>query len=340
MADKGNFQTLGLAFVVLFFVGFFLKLARPVLIPFFLAVLLGYALSPLLALLCRWRIPRPVAVIAVLVLAIAVVYLVGLIVYSSAKTFATELPVYEAKLKTLLSEVGDALEIPRLKVDPTEWLKALNFERMAKVLLSALGPFLNFMSGLLLVLLFLVFIIAGRGGLERKVGGAFPPREASRVVSMVRTIDGQIQKYLAIKTLMNILTGVLTGCILALFGVPFGVLFGFLAFLFGYIPTIGSIIVVVPAVLLAFFNTASIWPAFWLFVVLTIVNQAIGNILEPRLMGRGLGLSPLLVLFALFFWGWLWGVPGMILAVPIMAVVKIVCANVPELRPVEVLMEK
>jgi predicted PurR-regulated permease PerM len=139
---------------------------------------------------------------------------------------------------------------------------------------------------------------------------------------------------------MNLLTGVLTGCILALFGVPFGVLFGFLAFLFGYIPTIGSVIIVVPAVLLAFFNAASFWPAFWLFIVLAGVHQAIGNILEPRLMGPGLGLSPLLVLFALFFWGWLWGIPGMILAVPIMAVVKIVCANVPELRPVEILMEK
>jgi predicted PurR-regulated permease PerM len=340
MASKVNFQTFGLAFIVVFFVGFFLKLARPILIPFFLAVLLGYALSPILVLLCRWRIPRPVAVIAVLVLAIAVVYLVGLIVYSSAKTFATDLPAYEEKLRALLVEAGDALEIPRLKLDPTEWLKGLNIEKIASVMLSALGPFINFMSGLLLVLLFLVFIIAGRGGLERKVGGAFPPREASRVVAMVRTIDGQIQKYLAIKTLMNILTGVLTGLVLALFGVPFGVLFGFLAFLFAYIPTVGSIIVTVPVVLLAFFNAASIWPAFWLLIVLTVINQAIGNILEPRLMGRGLGLSPLLVLFALFFWGWLWGIPGMILAVPILAIIKIVCANVPELRPVEILMEK
>ncbi|MDH4197245.1 MAG: AI-2E family transporter, partial [Candidatus Aminicenantes bacterium] len=267
-------------------------------------------------------------------------YLVGLVVYSSAKTFSAELPAYEAKLNALLVEVGDALEIPRLQVDPTEWLKALNFEKIASVLLSALGPFFNFMSSLLLVLLFLVFIISGRGGLERKVGRAFAVREASQVVAMVRTIDGQIQKYLAIKTLMNLLTGVLTGLVLAVFGVPFGVLFGFLAFLFGYIPVIGSVIVIVPAVLLAFFNTASFWPAFWLFIVLAAVNQAIGNILEPRLMGRGLGLSPLLVLFALFFWGWLWGIPGMILAVPILAVMKIVCANVPPLRPLEVLMEK
>jgi len=337
---KVDFQTFGLAFIVVFFVGFFLKLARPILIPFFLAVLLGYALSPVLARLRRWRVPRPVAIIAVLVLTIAVVYLVGLVVYSSAKTFAAELPAYEAKLKTLLVEVGDALEIPSLKVDPTEWLKTLNFQKIATVLVSALGPFLNFMSGLLLVLLFLAFIIAARGGVERKIGRALPKREASQVVAMVRTIDGQIQKYLAIKTLMNLLTGVLTGLVLALFGVPFGVLFGFFAFLFGYIPTVGSIIVVVPAVLLAFFNSASFWQAFWLFIVLSVVNQAIGNFLEPRLMGRGLGLSPLLVLFALFFWGWLWGIPGMILAVPILAVIKIICANVPELRPLEVLMEK
>lgn len=340
MATKGGFQNFALAFIVVIFAGFFLKLARPILIPFFLAVLLGYALSPVLARLRRWRVPRPVAVIVVLVLTIAVVYLVGLIVYSSARTLASELPAYEEKLNELLVGVGEALEIPQLKVDPMEWLRALDVEKIASVLLSALGPFFNFMSGLLLVLLFLVFIVAGRGSVERKIGRAFQAREASRAVAMVRTIDNQIQKYLAIKTLMNVLTGVLTGVVLAIFGVPFGVLFGFLAFLFNYIPFIGSAIVIVAAVLLAFFNAASFWPAFWLLIVLIAVNQAVSNILEPRLMGHGLGLSPLLVLFALFFWGWLWGVPGMILAVPILAIIKIVCANVPELRPVEVLMEK
>jgi len=340
MPAKGNFQNFALAFIVVFFAGFFLKLARPILIPFFLAVLLGYAISPVLARLRRWRVPRPVAVILVLVLTIAVVYLVGLIVYSSARTLAAQLPAYEEKLNELLVEVGEALEIPQLKVDPMEWLRALNVEKIASVFLSALGPFFNFMSGLLLVLLFLVFIVAGRGSVERKIGRAFQAHEASRAVAMVRTIDSQIQKYLAVKTLMNVLTGVLTGVVLAIFGVPFGVLFGFLAFLFNYIPFIGSVIVIVAAVLLAFFNTASFWLAFWLLIVLVAVNQAVSNLLEPRLMGHGLRLSPLLVLFALFFWGWLWGIPGMILAVPILAVIKIVCANVPELRPLGVLMEK
>ncbi len=340
MAAKVSFANLGLAFIIVFFIGFFLKLARPVLVPFFLAVLLAYALSPVLARLRRWRVPRPVAIILVLVLTFAVVYLVGLIVYSSAKTFASELPAYEEKLNALLVQVGDAFRIPTLQVNPTEWLRALNVEKVAAVVLSALGPFFNFMSGLLLVLLFLVFIIAGRGSLERKVGRAFAAREASQLAAMVQTIDSQIQRYLAIKTLINVLTGVLTGAALALFGVPFAVLFGFLGFLFNYIPVVGSVIVIGLAVLLAFFNMEGFWPAFWLFVVLVAINQVIGNFLEPRLMGRGLGLSPLLVLFALFFWGWLWGIPGMILAVPILAVIKIICANVPALRPLEVLMEK
>jgi len=130
------------------------------------------------------------------------------------------------------------------------------------------------------------------------------------------------------------------GIVLLIFGVPFAVLFGVLNFLLNYIPTIGSIIGTTLPVLIAALQFDSLWPAFWLLIILMGLQMLMGNWLEPKLMGTSLGMSPLLVLFALFFWGWLWGIPGMILAVPIMAILQIIFKNIPSLNFLAALMEK
>jgi predicted PurR-regulated permease PerM len=142
----------------------------------------------------------------------------------------------------------------------------------------------------------------------------------------------------AVKTLVCLITGVLTAVVLALFRLPFAVAFGVLAFFLNYIPTLGSIIATGLPVLLAAFFFGSLGPAAGILVLLMAINLVLGNFFEPRLMGKGLGLSPLLVFFSLFFGAWLWGIPGMILAVPILAVLKIIFANVPSLRILEAIM--
>jgi predicted PurR-regulated permease PerM len=81
----------------------------------------------------------------------------------------------------------------------------------------------------------------------------------------------------------------------------------------------------------------TLWPAFWIFIILSTLQMVLGNFIEPKIMGKGLGLSPLVILFSLFFWGWLWGLPGMILAVPIAAIIKIVTSNIPALEFISVL---
>jgi AI-2 transport protein TqsA len=113
-----------------------------------------------------------------------------------------------------------------------------------------------------------------------------------------------------------------------------------LTFLLNYIPTIGSIFATAFPVIIAVFQFESLWPALWILLILTLIQQSMGNFIEPKFMGEGLGLSPLVVLFSLFFWGWLWGILGMILAVPLAAMVKIVCSNIPSLKFVGELMSK
>ena len=219
-------------------------------------------------------------------------------------------------------------------------MEDLDINRVGGLLLSSLGPFFSFISNLFLIFVFVIFILAGRGKTKTKIKSSFDARRSKKIIDVIQNIDGQIQKYLAIKTVVSFITGAIATLVLMIFGVDFAIVFGFLTFLLNYIPTIGSIVATILPLIIAAFQFDNLWPAFWIFIILGTTQMAIGNFIEPRLMGEGLGLSPLVVLFSLFFWGWLWGIPGMILAVPIAAIIKIVCSNVPSLEFVAALMSQ
>ena len=228
----------------------------------------------------------------------------------------------------------------RSQWQPFDWAKQFDLSKIGGILLDAMGPFLSFISTLFLVLLFLIFILAGRGHILPKIDLAFSKERASKVCGVIQNIDSQIQRYLAIKTVVSLFTGIFALIVLMLFGVDFAILFGLLTFILNYIPNIGSFIATAFPVFIAVFQFETIWPAVWILVILVLIQQIMGAIIEPRLMGEGLDLSPLVILFFLFFWGWLWGIPGMILAIPIAAIVKIVTSNIPELSFIAVFMSK
>lgn len=339
--DKNRFAKFGIGIVVLFLIGVFLKLAKPVLIPFCLALLFAFAVAPALDFLVRRKVPKSVALVVILLLSFAVLYLIGIVFYASGKSFAAELPSYNEMAKSFLERIDSVVPDPRLKVGLTDWVNGLNVSRLGTFFVSALGPFFSFMSQLLLVFVFMIFILAGRGRMTKKFAEAFSPDHASTLGKAAVRINREIQKYLAVKTLVNLLIGVLVTAALAVFGVRFAVVFGVLAFLFNYVPTLGAFVSVALPVLLAVFLEGSFsLKVGLLLAVLATVHAAMHRFLERRLMRKEPDLSPLLVLFSLFFWAWLWGIPGMILAVPILAVMKIVFANVPSLRFLETMMDK
>jgi predicted PurR-regulated permease PerM len=336
--DKDKLLRIGGVVIIVFLLGVFLKLAKPALVPFCLALFLSFALTPALDFLVRWKVPRSVAMIAILLLTFIVLYLVGALFYASGKQFASELPSNNEMLKSFLDGVDQTIKNPRLKAEALSWINNLNGEKIGGFILSALGPFLSFMSELLLVFVFMIFILGGRGRMEKKIAQAFSPDQASTVARAMRKIDNQVQRYLAVKTLVGIVTGALTTVILALFHLPFAIIFGVLAFLLNYIPTLGSIVATALPVLLATFFFSNLGPVVGILVLLMAINFFLGNFVEPRLQGKGLGLSPLLVFFSLFFGVWLWGIPGMILAVPILAILKIIFSNIPSLKILETMM--
>ena len=334
--DEDRFFKAAIAVVVLFVVGVVLKLARPVLVPFILAVFLSYIIDPALTFLTRYRCPRREAVLIVLALMFVFFFLLGALVYSSGKSLAAELPRYQGRLSDFSAFLAKG--VGPFKVDLASTLGKLEIEKIGAFILSAIGPFFSILGNLLLVFLFLLFIVSGRGRAAAKIQKTLGAGRSGRVTAVLETINGQVRKYLVIKTAMSLVNGLEVWLVLTLFGVDFAPLFGFLAFVLNFIPSIGSLIAMVLRVGFAFFQFGTFWTPFWILVITVGLDAILGNFIEPRIMGKGLGLSPLLIFFSLLFWGWLWGIPGMILSVPLTAVIKIVCQNVPALRPAAVLM--
>jgi predicted PurR-regulated permease PerM len=260
--------------------------------------------------------------------------------YESGKSVASELPKYGQKLSAMVESLQAQFHLTKAKWDPLVFLKNLNIDQLGAVILASLGTFLSFLSNIFLVLIFLIFMLAGRGKLNEKIIDCCSPHRATQMGRILGHIDNKVQKYLAIKTVICIVSGLLAYLILVLFGVDFAIAFGFLTFLLNYIPNIGAFIAKIIPFLIAAVQFSSFWRAVWVLIVLLAVDAVIGMFIEPKLMGKGMNLSPLVILFSLFFWGWLWGIPGMILAVPIMAIIKIIVGSFPEMRWLDGLLGK
>jgi len=340
--DSTRWLRIGTAVVVFFLLGVFLKLARPILVPFAMALLFAFAVSPALDLLVRLKVPKSLALSLILLLSFAGLYLIGTVFYAGGKSFASELPSLTEVARSSLEKIDEIVPDPRLKAGLMEWIQGINVGRAGSFLLSALGPFLGFMSDLLLVFVFMIFILGGRGRLLRKLSVAFPPGESETLGRTVVRIDREVQRYIAVKSLANLLIGLLVAAVLGIFGIRFAVLFGVLAFLLNYVPGLGAVVsVALPVITATFLKGAFDVEVAAVLVLLSAVHLVLHRLLEPRLMGReGVRLSHLLILFSLFSGAWLWGIPGMILAVPALTGARIVLENVPALRQVGRMMDR
>ncbi len=203
---------------------------------------------------------------------------------------------------------------------------------LATHLVRSLGSLL---SNALLIMLTVVFILLEVGSFEGKLARAFPQRKDT--TQQAEQMVHGVQRYMAIKTAVSIVTAILIGLWLRLFGVPYISLWLLLAFLLNFIPNIGSIIAAVPAVLIAWLDLGTM-PAMGCAMGYIVVNVAIGNLLEPRLMGKDLGLSPLVIFCSMVFWGWVLGPVGMLLSVPLTMTVHIVLNGFDDTRWIATLM--
>ncbi len=301
-----------------------LREAQPIIIPTLIAAILAMLAARPVAWLRERKVPTSLAVLLVVVVLFAVLSGVAAVVGQSVNQFTEAVPRYQQRLDALWDSFQDWLRTLPVELPPMEGIELVAPGDVMDLVGTGLRGAMAALSNTLLVVLILVFMLLEAAGFPRKLEVALgaEPDEVGRFTAVTR----QVQQYLAIKTVVSLATGVTAGLFVWAVGLDFALLWGLVAFLLNYIPTIGSIIAGIPPVLLALIQ---IGPGTALLVALgyVVVNTAFGNLIEPSLMGRRLGLSTLVVFLSLVFFGWMWGTIGMLLAVPLTMVVKILLEN-------------
>jgi predicted PurR-regulated permease PerM len=161
---------------------------------------------------------------------------------------------------------------------------------------------------------------------EQKITEA-QDQESTKISDTFKAITQQIQRYVATKIGMNLGAGVVIGLALSIFGLDFAIIWGVFVFLFNFIPTIGSAVALIAPVLMALIQSESIGYALLIAVVIAVLQTVFFNLLEPMILGKRLNLNPIVILFSVLIWGYIWGIVGMLLSVPLTAIIKIVISN-------------
>ncbi len=322
---------------------FILKTLEFIFIPLSMALLILFALGIPLDFLEKRGVPNWLRVSLVAVVFLAGIYMLGQLVYLNIQDFSDQLPEYQKKIWDYFGVFLASVGISHAEAQEAwaSFLGKINergVDTFDFLVNRVGGSFCHFFGSVFWVLLFLVFILAESEIFSKRLERGLGPANAGKALEAGGKIVEAIQHYLGLKTFVSFLIGLLAGFVLWLLGVPFAFLWGLLTFILNFIPNIGALIATIPPVGIALFHFGSIGRPLVAAGVLILIHAGVGNFLEPKIMGRGLNLSPLVVLLALLFWGWLWGTAGMLLAVPLTAAVKIALEQFEPTRPVAVLM--
>jgi len=303
--------------------------------PFLLAGFIAIIAAPPMFYLVHRGAPTWLALLAVSAVIIAIGCLIVALVSGSLSAFTTNLPDYQARLQSLTLQLvawlkGTGIDVPREAL--TTYLDAGKAMKMAGVLLGGLGDML---TNAFLILLTVVFMLLEASNLPAKLRAGLKAPDAS-MERLHRVLD-DINRYMILKTTMSLLTGALIWLWLWYLGLDYPGLWALVAFLFNYVPTIGSMVAAIPAVLLALVQLDP-QSALWVALGYLVINTVVASLIEPKFMGQGLGLSTLVVFVSLVFWGWVLGSIGMFLSVPLTMVLKIALDASPQTRPIAILL--
>jgi len=297
-----------------------LKLATNILVPFLLSVFIAIICNPLVAKASKYKIPKTLAVILVIVIFVLIVLSIASLVGSSLTQLSHLLPEYRAQLNDQFSWLTQQLARYNIQISNdllTEYFDPAAALGLAAKMLSGLG---NVMANFFLILITVIFMLFEASSLPLKFHFALDDPQM-RMQQIDRFLSS-VNHYIAVKTMVSIATGVVVTVMLWTFGLDFYLLWGVLAFLLNYIPNIGSIIAAVPAMSLAMLQLGFAEAGF-IGLGYMVINTVMGNVIEPRYLGKGLGLSTLVVFLSLIFWGWLLGTVGMLLSIPLTMIIKI-----------------
>ncbi|NOQ79990.1 MAG: AI-2E family transporter [Gammaproteobacteria bacterium] len=308
-----------------------MKYAAPLLVPFLLSAFIAVISFPLMSLLQQKGLPKGLALTLVMLLVVFIGVGLTFLVGSSISDFSQTLPGYQQRIT---AEWGQLIRwLNEHGISVADSIKEVADPAAALGLVSSiLKGFGSVLTNSFLIILTVVFILIEAAGFTQKFislndTGSEPSQSGEQMFSQV-FVD-KLRSYMSMKTIISMATGVIIAVAMWLIGLDYPVLWGVLAFMLNFVPNIGSIIAAVPAVMLALVQLG-FTSAVLVAAVYVAVNVMIGSIIEPKYMGKGLGLSTLVVVVSLVFWGWVLGPVGMLLSVPLTITVKLALDSKPE----------
>ncbi|MCU4163815.1 AI-2E family transporter [Carboxylicivirga caseinilyticus] len=294
--------------------------AKSVVLPFILAVFISVICMQPISWLEKRKVPFGLAIFIVLLAVALIMTLLGGIIGRSLNNFMKDVPKYEENLRDIFTAFIDSLNAIGADIDSTQLIDLIDPGKLISFTTGAVGEIGRIMSDSFIIMLITIFILIEAKSFINKA--TVVQRHYGTSLNHLNEIGNSIRHYLSIKTIISILTGLFIWFWLWLFGVDYAILWGVIAFLLNYIPSIGSIIAAVPTILLALVQLG-IGGMIWTGVGYLLVNTLMGNVVEPRVMGKGLGLSTLVVFMSLIIWGFVFGPVGMFLSVPLTITLKI-----------------
>ncbi|MEA3454896.1 MAG: AI-2E family transporter [Campylobacterota bacterium] len=302
------------------------KMASVIIVPFLLALFMATILSPFFLWLKKIGLGEVFALIIIVLLLFLIIVLMVTLVGNSVQDFSQNIPAYEIKLRNDLSHFFDILDKWGLHIPKEDFVNLFQTGNIMRFTANTLKSLGSLLTNSFLIILTIIFMLMEISQFTAKI-------EQTNSGSLIQFIEisDKIKHYILLKAATSAVTGISIAIILNIFGIHYAILWGLIAFTLNFIPSIGSIIAAVPAIIMAIVQY-NFTVAFFVMIAYLFINILIGSIIEPRILGRGLGLSTLVVFLSLIFWGWLLGPIGMLLSVPLTIMIKIALDTQPNTR--------
>ena len=333
MSSTGTRVLLVLAALVIVIAG--LKAASALIVPLLMALFIAIITLPFMLWLTGKGASKWAALGLILLVLASVILTVGSLISSSVDQFSALLPTYENKLRTTITLLSDWAARHQLTGFTGTEFTIVDPKAAARIIGGLVGSVGRIVGDSLLIIFTVMFLLVEASTIPNKIRAILSDPDTT--LERLSEFLSAVKQYLVIKSLTSLITGVVVTAWLFFLGVDFAVLWGSIAFFMNFVPFVGSIIAAVPVVFLAFLD-AGVQDALLVAAGFLAINLVVGNLIEPRFMGRGLGLSTLVVFLSLLFWGWVFGPVGMFLSVPLTMLIKIALESDPRSRWIAILL--
>jgi predicted PurR-regulated permease PerM len=344
MKDNKNLRLVKIAtaLILVGFVFYILKELQSILIPFFMALVISFLFDPLYEWFKKKRFPSWAAIIAVVIIILIISNIASLFVFTSINTFTSEFPKYAQKFESFGVSATNTFKSFGISDDEIKNYfnisQYLSGEKLAGTISDIISSIAGIFTNYILILIYVIFLLTEFGSIQRRILTAFSREKSRKIQDILSDIFIDLRRYIVGKTLINLSHALLITIIFLIFGLDFAIIWGLLTFFMTYIPNIGALISIVLPFITALAQYDNLVVPIVLLLIMGTVAYVVGDMVEPKVLGDKLNLSPILLIFSLVFWGYIWGIVGMLLSVPIMSMIKIILSKFESTEPLSILM--